>query len=119
MFDATDFKAGPHPIERRREPRGRALLLGKVLFVTNSLTSDCVVRNLSTSGARITLKDAGAYPSDSVLVVIKTGLAHETATVWAGRDERGLRFDSSHQLGRETPPRLSHAYRLWIENLPR
>jgi hypothetical protein len=120
MFDATEFTAGSHPVERRAGPRRRRVLLhGKVLSVTNSLTSDCMVRNLSESGARFTLKDATAYPSGFILVVIKTGMAHEVTTVWSRHDERGVRFDASHDLSRDPPTRLNHAYRLWIENLPR
>ena len=119
MFDAASFDSPLHPIERRSAVRQRVLLQGKTLSVTNALTGDCLIRNLSEAGARITLRGAGLHPSDAILIVVKTGMAHEAITVWARAEERGLKFRNAFDLKEGTPARLRYAYQLWIENLPR
>lgn len=77
------------------------------------------MKNLSDGGARILAKDLSMLPDNPIVLITKSGLAHDARTVWRVSDEFGVEFQSSHDLNERAPTRLAHAYRLWIENLPR
>ena len=109
---------GPDGAERRREPRRRVLLQGKIVYPHNSFSADCVIRDLSAGGARITLPPE-AVSQDPFLIVVRQAVVHESTTVWSTPSFTGLKFDRSHSLGGETPLQLRHIQRLWTELAPR
>lgn len=85
--------------ERRRDPRRRVLLQGKIVFPHNSFSSDCLIRDLSPGGARIGV-DTASLSQDPYLIVVRDALVHETRTMWTQAQQAGLRFSANHGPGR-------------------
>lgn len=104
--------------ERRRSPRRRVLLQGKIVYPHNSFSADCTIRDLSADGARIRVKPE-AMLADPFLIVVREAVVHPSAIMWRTAGEAGLRFDGREDLSGETPLHLRHIQRLWIELSPR
>jgi hypothetical protein len=76
--------------ERRRAPRLRTLLGGRLVFDDGVSTMDCTVRNLSAWGARIVLADAFRLPRSFRLVVPHHHQTHRATIVWRKGDVAGV-----------------------------
>jgi len=119
VFDSTDFVDSPQPVERRHHHRQRTLLSGRLLFRHNNLTGDCAIRNLSELGAKLRGDNVVTLPDNPMVIVTKTGLAHEALTIWRDADEIGVKFANTHDLRRDGPGALTRAYQLWLESIQR
>jgi len=119
MFDATGFTGDSHPIERRHQRRQRTYLHGKLVVLADGVSADCTIRNLSQTGARLDLIEPEFFENGSVVVVTKTGAAHEVGLVWRRGLEAGVRFESTHDLSGGRPTHWDLVHRLWIECRPR
>jgi hypothetical protein len=104
--------------DRRREPRRRVLLTGKIVYPQNSFSADCTIRDISASGARISVNPE-AISSDPFLIVVKDAVVHESHTAWLIAHQAGLRFLNSTDLGQEAPLQLRQIQRIWMELMPR
>ena len=104
--------------DRRREPRRRVLLQGKVVFPHNSFSADCMIRDLSERGARIAVADQ-MITTHPFLIVVREAVIHQSTTMWTDPRQAGLRFDESHALDGEVPLRLRAMRRLWVDLAPR
>ncbi|QUD86416.1 PilZ domain-containing protein [Phenylobacterium montanum] len=100
---------------RRSEPRLRTLLSGKLVFGTHDLTADCAVRNLSERGAKLHTTLAANLPRELWLIMVKKGCAYRATVCWRRGDEVGVRFESEHDLTRNTDPDLVAVRRVWRE----
>jgi hypothetical protein len=78
-------------IERRRERRQKVLKQGKVVL-TESVSIDCVVRDLSPSGARIEFEAPLYLPSEFRLHIVSADLTIPAAPAWQKQREAGIRF---------------------------
>ncbi len=116
MTPAND--AQPHN-ERRLSPRRRGLRAGRLTTADAMRSSDCIIRNLSTRGAKLTLPGEEGFPQDAWLIVKTEGLALRTRTVWRHGCEFGVDFVEAHDLDRAPPPQLMGLRRLWVDQLPR
>jgi hypothetical protein len=86
------------PHERRCEQRQRVLKEGKVLL-TDHTSVDCVVRDLSPSGARIEFEGPIALPAEFRLRIVSADLTIPATAAWQRRLEAGLRFTGVGELG--------------------
>lgn len=103
------------PRERRRKPRHRALLAGKVANEDATETLDCVIRNLSDDGAMIETSSPHLVPAEMHLVQIKEGVAWDAEVVWRRGNRVGLKLRARHDL-RETTERQLRALRaIWSQ----
>ena len=116
MFDAANLAPQSHPINRRSIQRYRAFLHGRLLFDIDDPGVDCLIRNLSQTGARVEIEDNRPRPNHPMLVVTKTGWLHQSTLVWTAPLALGLKFDASVDLNFEGPPAVQRAYRDWVEN---
>lgn len=98
--------------ERRAARRHRVLMSGKVAWLDKPFSSDCTIRDLTDDGARIRLADPIA-PDDPVLIVLRSGMAHEARTAWRHGDLVGLEFLTTHDLTEPVPAHLDELRRLW------
>jgi len=78
--------------ERRKAPRGRTYLAGRIVFNHKTSTTDCIVRNWSSEGARIVFSDLSAIPDAFEFLVPGRGERHEAQVVWRHASEAGVRF---------------------------
>jgi len=105
--------------ERRGDRRQRTLLHGKLVFPAAGVSQDCTIRNMSGDGARLQTSAPPMLSAGGVVVVTKTGAAHEIDLVWRRGGELGVKFTASHDLNAGAPSRLAHARRLWTEHRAR
>jgi hypothetical protein len=76
--------------EHRRASRYDVLKTGTVKFGRNSI--NCLVRNLSTTGAAIEISSRAELPERFVLVVPGDGLQLPCRTVWRKEHRIGVAF---------------------------
>jgi hypothetical protein len=84
--------------ERRIAPRHRVLKSGQIIFLgKRALVIDCIVRNISSTGAAIWLPNAAALPPKFDLL-FDNAIRH-CIVVWRQADLMGVKFrsDSDHR----------------------
>lgn len=101
--------ASPDPRERRTQVRVPVRLDARVFPGHRQ----CLVRDLSQSGARIQFVDAGAGPDEVVLVLWDSGQAFEAQAVWWLNDEIGVRFIRACELTNTVPTPFVDAKVAW------
>lgn len=95
----------PPPIvaDERMVWRKRVLRGGKIVYgEEGEFSLDCLIHDVSNSGARISLKPNEFIPMHFFLVDVQTGLAHEAAATWIrvmkSIPQFGLKFSKTHEL---------------------
>lgn len=115
---AANTNLAPTAADRRRAPRKRVLFQGKIVYPHNSFSADCVIRDLSARGARITIAP-DAVSRDPFLIVVRNAVVHRSLTVWSHLNSVGLQFQESQSLGGEVPRQMRAIQRLWVDLAPR
>ena len=111
--------SGPAGRERRRAPRQRTLLGGKLVHSGGLFSMNCVLRNLSDTGARLSLPPGAAAPDSFDLIDLKHGVAFACRVVWRQYPMVGVTFDSRDALDTGDTPRLRTLKRLWLDAITR
>lgn len=78
--------------ERRAFIRNRTYIGGKVVFNRRLSTMDCLVRNLSADGAKLTFCETGIIPSEFDITINNKGDSRRARIIWRTREEAGIRF---------------------------
>ena len=102
----------PAEANKRREPRRRTLLTGR-LFTEEGVSVACVIRDLSTNGAAVKLQGAIALPRLISLIDISNGIGHQAQVRWRFRDLVGLRFLRSYDLSSPGSPEAASLAHRW------
>jgi hypothetical protein len=97
--------------DRRTAVRIQTQRSGKVLC--GAFAWDCVIRDLSSSGARIQMLSSNAPPGKVQLVDLAAGLAHDVTVAWQRERELGLRIVRTYDLRGLTPAAAGPAKRIW------
>jgi hypothetical protein len=84
--------------ERRGLFRKRTLLRGKIAFFGRS-TFECVIRNLSETGAKLCCDQHIALPDNFELVIEKTNERVSARAVWRNATEIGVAFRRQEAFG--------------------
>jgi hypothetical protein len=103
----------PPPAERRPKPRRRVLLGAIVTWSDGARSFGCMIRNLSESGARITVPPNQGMPAHVYLINLPHRIAYEAQIVWNNGAEAGVAFFKSIPLDQLTDPALNYLKRLW------
>jgi len=77
--------------DRRRAPRRRTLKAAKILLLDSTAVFDCTVRDISVSGARVTLGHFQPLPRRFCLDIVDIGSFY-CEVVRASEREYGVRF---------------------------
>jgi hypothetical protein len=101
--------------DRRRRPRQRALLAGKVANEGATETIDCVIRNLSPDGAMIETSVPHLVPPELHLVQLKEGVAWDATVVWRRDGRVGLKLGARHDLRETTDRQLKALRAIWSQ----
>jgi hypothetical protein len=72
-----------------------------------------VIRDLSSSGARIQMLSSNAPPGRVQLVDLAAGLAHDVTVAWQRERELGLRIVKTYDLRGLAPAAAGMAKRIW------
>ena len=78
--------------ERRVAPRMRVLKRAKIIFNNGFSTFDCVVRNLSSTGALLTLAESAHMPRDFTIKIGESGSVRPARLVYRRTMFAGIRF---------------------------
>ncbi|MBO9709324.1 MAG: PilZ domain-containing protein [Caulobacter sp.] len=105
----SKFDSGAN--DRRAGPRTSMQHAGKALC--GAFAWDCVIRDMSTGGARIQMLSTASPPDALQLVDLVTGFAHDVKVVWQKDREYGLKIARSHDLRGLAPSGLQTAKRIW------
>jgi len=104
----------PH-VERRPERRRRSFLAGRVTYSDGKQVFDCVIRNLTDRGARITVPERQMIPPSFHLIDMRGRVVHACAVVWMKDGEAGLSFLETVSLGNLTGTKRDYMRTLWLE----
>jgi hypothetical protein len=101
----------------KRQPRKSVLMTGIIAYGAHSF--DCTFRDLSESGARITVKRNAQLPPDFYLINIRDRVAYEAQMVWNDGAEIGVTFKKVLPLADITDSSLTFLKRLWLSKATR
>jgi hypothetical protein len=93
--------------------RKRVLRGGKILYgEEGEFSLDCLIHDVSDSGARISLKPNEFIPTQFYLIDVQKGLAHEATASWVrvmkSVPQFGLKFHRTHELETLTGRKLQY-----------
>src|SRR3954447_21492572 len=85
--------------ERRAIPRTRILKGARIILNRRSSTISCIVRNLTTSGARLDIASTAGIPAKFELSFENRCLSRRSCrVVWRGDDKIGVAFERTQAL---------------------
>ena len=79
-------------LDRRKERRGRTYLGSQVAFNNRWCTIDCLVRNMSESGAKLEFPHPVLLPSELDLIIPLKGNSRRVHVVWKQARALGVSF---------------------------
>lgn len=81
--------------EKRTARRQRMLKDGKIITKNDRSVIDCIIRDISDTGAKIRCGDQVAVPKEFQLFLPQSKFFREARTVWRRGNEIGIIFTSS------------------------
>jgi PilZ domain len=106
--------------ELRRAERIRSFLRAQIIFNNRMSTIDCVIKNISTSGAKVALSSSLAVPTEFDIDIPQKGRSHRARLVWRDNDAIGIEFLDVIRPGSGAPPPTatpeSRLHNLQLEN---
>jgi hypothetical protein len=78
-------------IEKRASPRRRVLKQGTITYRGGGI--DCMVRNISMSGARLDFANPVGLPRSFTLLIATERLMRHCRTVWSSNQRVGVAFE--------------------------
>ncbi|SEF11344.1 PilZ domain-containing protein [Rhizobiales bacterium GAS191] len=91
-------------LKERDSIRSKAFLKAVIRFQNRNVTMDCIVRNISLSGARIEVGQAFALPTEFELEIPQRGAVFQCALKWRRDDAAGVKFMDSVAHATTAPP---------------
>ncbi len=88
--------------ELRRETRLRTFLKGRIIFNNGNSSMDCLIRDLSGSGARLMLSQTATLPDGFDLFIPAKERTHKATLRWRKDDSIGVTF--AEELVRASAP---------------
>lgn len=85
--------------ERRQTPRHRTFLQGRVFYNNRRQSADCIIRELTDNGARLSFADPAALPHAFELHIPNRDQTLRVETVWNHGTDVGVTFakhDAAH-----------------------
>ena len=102
--------------ERRRSPRRRVLVGGKIVL-PGGQAFDCTIHDLSEGGARIRTPPERDLPDELILIDLKAGILYLAAVRWREPPWVGVKLVVRQDLRGPLPAALVHLRRLWHDGL--
>jgi PilZ domain len=78
--------------EKRGADRVRSFLRAQIIFNNRMTTIDCIIKNISPTGARVVLSDTLAVPTDFDIYIPQRNCSHRARLVWRDKDSIGIDF---------------------------
>jgi hypothetical protein len=110
-FPANDVQ----PLSERRPGHRRRFLLGGIVaFANGAVSIDCVIRNQSEGGAKLSHGKDVQLPAHFYLINIRDRTAYEAALIWSKVGESGVAFKKHIPLSSIDDPALGFLSQLWL-----
>ncbi|MEX0852804.1 MAG: diguanylate cyclase [Bauldia sp.] len=87
-----DFSLAHRDENRRAERRNRVFKRGRIILEDGFSTVDCMIRDLSSHGARVTVEDQVALPAHFSFAVLDTGTVYLAMRRWQRGRSIGVQF---------------------------
>ena len=87
----------PFEPEKRASDRIRSFLRAQIIFNNRMTTIDCIIKNISATGARIALNDTLAVPTEFDIYIPQRGCSHHARLIWRDKDSIGVDFTDVQQ----------------------
>jgi hypothetical protein len=107
------------PVELRRSRRQRVLLSGLGFVPQTHSTFDCTIKDLSESGARISIRTDAVVPRRFLLINVKNHMAYEVQTVRRKERDMGLKILRLIELTKASCHESRQLRQLLVERLHR
>lgn len=78
--------------ERRKEARQKTFLKGRILFNKGASSMDCLVRDMSPFGARLSLTETTVLPDAFDLYIPQKEKTYRATLIWRRADGVGITF---------------------------
>lgn len=85
--------------DKRESDRVRAFLRAQIIFNNRMSTIDCIIKNISPTGARVALADTLAVPAEFDIYIPQRNCSHHAKLVWRDKDAIGIDFVDMLQPG--------------------
>lgn len=82
--------------EARRSERVKSFLRAQIIFNQRMSTIDCVVKNISATGAKLALTESIAVPSEFDLYIPQKGRTFRSRIAWRDSTALGVEFLNSN-----------------------
>src|SRR3954454_12876691 len=96
--------APKHASDQRVAPRLKALLAAKISFNNGQSTLDCLIRNLSDTGAKLIVSAAVALPDGFDLLIPQKSVTRRGRIVWRRGEAMGVRFEEDTPRSQSRDP---------------
>jgi hypothetical protein len=91
---AFDEQTSPSPQDKRAAQRRRVVKRARIAFGDFVFVRDCALRNLSPSGARVTVTASHEVPDEFYLIVTADRQMRKAKVAWRRGDDLGVVFDA-------------------------
>jgi hypothetical protein len=88
----------------RSAERIRSFLRAQIIFNNRMSTIDCIIKNISATGARIALNDTLAVPTEFDLHIPQKGRGYHARLVWRDRESIGVEFTDAQTAAAPSAP---------------
>src|SRR4029450_1334666 len=88
---------------QRAAPRMRTLIAAKISFNNGQSALDCLIRNLSDTGAKLIVSAAVTLPECFDLLIPQKSVTRRVRIAWRRDEEIGVRFEDASPSGRCDP----------------
>ena len=104
------------PAQQRRTPRLRSLIAARIVFNNGQSTFECLIRDLSESGAKLAISALAPVPDTFDLIIPRDNRIHRARAMWRRANELGVRFEEpSSECA--SPPQSEAALRARVREL--
>lgn len=97
----------------RTKLRKRVLWGGIIASTDGSKTLNCAIRDISDSGARLSVRDQNV-PAKFYLIHLRDRLGYDAKTVWKKGTEVGVEFESCFRLADIADASKQFLTKLWL-----
>jgi hypothetical protein len=102
----------------RRSARMRTFFGGKIVFNEGAYSHDCIVRDMSDSGARIEISEVRMMPRRFYFLTTMAEVAYDSELVWRTRMLAGIKFREAIDLATNNDPKLRRLKNIASELCP-
>jgi len=106
-------------VNRRQSLRQKAALPAILVTLDNSMALDCVIRDISESGAKLAVPPSRQIPEQFFLIDVRARTAHKATLAWRTEKEIGIQYQSTMALTASLDRSLRFLNRLWLERAAR